>query len=62
MSGAKAESGTSVMDRVAHPAKVLVESCHALNQAMVDETPEAQQFSEDCWASLFLPLFSDRYH
>lgn len=41
MSGAKAESGTSVMGRVAHPAKVLVESCHALNQAVVDETPEA---------------------
>jgi hypothetical protein len=36
------------MDRVAHPAKVLVESCHASNQAVVDETPEAQQFSEDC--------------
>ena len=61
MSGAKAESGTSVMGRVAHPAKVLVESCHALNQAMVDETPEAQQFSKDCLgfalsASVFGPV------
>ena len=46
--GANAESGTSVVDRVAHPAKVLVESCHASNQAVIDETPEAQQFPEDC--------------
>lgn len=60
-SGANAESGTSVMDRVAHPAKVHVESCHASNQVVVDETPEAQQFSKDCLgfalsASVFGPV------
>ena len=46
--GKNAESGGSIIYRVAHPDKVLIESSHASNQASFDETPEAQQFSKDC--------------
>ena len=56
MSGAKAESGASVMGRVAHPAKLQIEFGHALNQVRIDETPEARTICQDVRASLFLVL------